>query len=109
LADDESGQEWNVGSRASFSAGIARAEGGDTASNLFNGPCHIKTKHCREELLGMRCFARADFGVKRIHAAGRDPDQNLIHPERRARKLYLPKLSTWPFNEPNFLPHHFLL
>ena len=70
-------------------------EGGDTGSNLFNDPCHIKTKYCRERLPGMLCLACTNLGIQWIYAACRNPDQNLVHTKCWARNLDLPKLSAW--------------
>ena len=54
----------------------------------------------------MRRFSRANLGVKRIHAAGVDPDQSLIFRESWATEVYLTKQSTWLLNEPNLLFDH---
>jgi hypothetical protein len=84
---------------------IARTEDCDSRPNLFDSPSHVKTEHSGKSLLSMCCVARADFRIKRIHATGRDPDQNLIRSDFRARDFYLPKLSARPFHQPNTLHH----
>jgi hypothetical protein len=84
---------------------IAGAEGSYTGPNSLNGSRHIKTEHRRQRLPGMWRFACTNFGINRIDATGRDPDQDLILSERRTWNVHLTKFSAHSFNKVRLHDH----